>query len=235
MINNEYLAVLPKNKLLAANKICADYFERRLKDNPDDIVYALEILLEEEIPAINRKAKVGRSEVSRFVTRVLLSEPTTVKKKRTVRKRIRTIHRHIKAMLTKAIIAEPNLINTFLVELSEDEKNRIDHLLAEIRITIRDGNKLEKKHCKRLLKVTNNLQTEIDNHYSDFRVFLDGMGEASEAVGESGKKAKRVFNLMKELYGIANKVRKAKEVLEVPDPQSASPSLKRLPSPESFS
>ncbi len=227
MINNEYLAKLPKNKLLAANKICGDYFDGNLKEHPRDIAYTLEVLLEEDLQKLYisdqpfawiLEAILGK----RYVLRI------------TARTQIYDIHRHVKALLAKATITNPSLINTFLIELSDDETKKIDKLLADSRNIIRESTVISDDHKRRLLKVVNRLQSEVDKEYSDFRTFLDGMIEVSEAVGEVGENVKPIFDRMKELFGIADKVRKAKEAIEAPQKPEALPAPpKELPAPNS--
>lgn len=230
MINNEYLARLPKNKLLAANKICTDYFEDRLKERPSDIAYTLEVLLEDELPHV----EFFSDSAGIVGTLLQLTRGTVSLASISTERRIYSIHRHVKALLAKATITNPSLINTFLIELSGDETKRIDELLADIRNIIRESDVISDEHKRRLLRVVNDLQAEVDKEYSDFRVFLDGMVEVSEAVGEAGEKVKPVFDRIKELFGIADKVRKTKEAIEAPQiVEALPPPPKELPPPSS--
>lgn len=228
MLDNEYLSRLPKNTLLAANKICTDYFAKELKERPSDVVYTLEVLLDDQLPP-NNDSEVFLSGLSRLVYRAMNGSIQSL----SIDRRIAQIHRHVKALLAKATITNPSLINTFLVELSDGETKKIDDLLADIRNIIRESTVISDEHKRRLLKVVNTLQAEVDKEYSDFRVFLDGMVEVSETVGEVGENVKPIFDRIKEAFGIADKVRKAAEAIEAPEPLKRLPKPNReLPSPE---
>lgn len=229
MLNNEYLIKLPKNKLLAANKICADFMDGELQERSEDVLLTLEVLLQEELPnfrgANSTNVSVAGVKITDFTGGIFQSS--------TIRKKIREIHRNVKALLARATITDPSMINMFLFELSDAETKRIDELLGDIRNIVRESTVISDEHKRRLLKVVNSLQAEVDKEYSDFRVFLDGMIEVSEAVGEAGENVKPVFDRIKEVFGIADTVRKAKEALEAPfRPKALPPPLKELPAPD---
>lgn len=229
MLDNDYLARLPKNKLLAANQICTDYFNGTLHENADNVAFTLKILLEGLVPDVDREAnpEISASFAGGSISRLFL-------KRNKAKERVYLIHRYVKALLARETIENPSLINTFLISLSYEEKSRIDDLLSEIRNIIRESTAINDDFKRRLLKVVNSLQGELDKEYSDYRVFLDGMVEVSEAVGEVGKNIKPVFDRIKELFGIADKVRKTQEALEAPSKPEALPAPpKLLPSPES--
>ncbi len=230
MLNNTYLSKLPKNKLLAANKICTDFIEGELEEKAEDVALTLSVLLEEELkPSEFNKdfdLRIGGVGFGFSLFDSLLPKKAALHK-------IEEIHKIVKALLAKATILDPSLINTFLVELSEDETRRIDVLLADIRNIIRESTVINDEHKRRLLKVVNGLQAEIDKEYSDFRVFIDGMVEVSEAVGEVGENVKPVFDRIKEVFGIADKIRRAKEAIEAPGrPELLPPPPKELPAPD---
>ena len=234
MFDNAYLASLPKNKLLAANRICNDFFAEQLKERPSDVVFMLETLLEEELGSKavdNLYREVGRGVLGSIfrAAEVFVGATSSFNSE----KRIRVIHRHVKALIAKATITKPSEINMFLIELSQDETARIDDLLRDVRSIIRDRESIKEDHKRRLLGIVNSLQGELDKQYSDFRVFLDGMIDVSEAVGEAGENVKPVFDRVKELFGIADKARKLQEALEAPDTPVALPAPpKELPPPE---
>ncbi len=228
MLDNDYLARLPKNKLLAANQICTDYFEQNLKEDAGNVAFTLKILLEGVVPDIEQdiRPEIDASFAGFDIRRLILGRPSDQKK-------IFLIHRYVKALLARETIENPSLINTFLISLSSEEKGKIDALLSDIRNIIRESTAITDEFKRRLLKVVNSLQAELDKEYSDYRVFLDGMVEVSEAVGEAGENVKPVFDRVKELFGIADKVRKTKEALEAPMKPAALPTPpKQLPSPE---
>ncbi|MEP3346720.1 MAG: hypothetical protein ABJN34_08780 [Litoreibacter sp.] len=225
MMHNDYISKLPKNELLAANQICTDFLGGDLNEAPRDVAYTLEVLLEGQMPAGWEKEVIRTS----FFGAVLgLTTPQLSNSER----KIYLIHRHVKALLARATIMNPQLVNIYLVELSDGETAKIDGLLAEIRDIIRGSKAISEDHRRRLLKVVNSLQSEVDKEYSDFRVFLDGMVEASEALGDAGENVKPVFDRMKEVLGIADKVRKAKEAITGPEQPKALPAPpKELPAP----
>ncbi len=227
MIDNDYLATLPKNKLLAANKICTDFLEGDLKDDPVDVAFTLKVLLED----IVNLDKENSTEVS---ANFLFIRIDRFKLRRTAAHgEIIQYHRYVKALITRETIENPAVINTFLINLSAEEKSKIDDLLSEIRNIIRESTAITDEFKRRLLKTVNSLQAELDKEYSDYRVFLDGMVEVSEAVGEAGENVKPVFDRIKELFGIADKVRKTKEALEAPSkPEALPPPAKLLPPPD---
>ena len=227
MLDNQYLASLPKNKLLAANQICTDYLGGTLKEGAGDIAFTLKIILEGLVPDPDEaKPEIQANFVGISIKRLFLGRSDD-------REKIYLIHRHVKALLARATIENPSLINTFLISLSSEEKGRIDDLLSEIRNIVRGSTAITDEFKRRLLKVVNNLQAELDKEYSDYRVFLDGMVEVSEVVGDVGENVKPLFDRVKELFGIADKVRKTKEALESPTTPEALPApQKQLPAPQ---
>ncbi|MEO1365298.1 MAG: hypothetical protein AAFU86_16165 [Pseudomonadota bacterium] len=229
MIDNDYLATLPKNKLLAANKICTDFLADNLRDDPVDVAFTLKVLLE----GIVDLDKENSTEVS--ANFVFFRIDKFKLRRAAAHEEVIQYHRYIKALITRETIENPAIINTFLISLSAEEKSKIDDLLSEIRNIIRESTAITDEFKRRLLKTVNSLQSELDKEYSDYRVFLDGMVEVSEAVGEAGENVKPVFDRFKELFGIADKVRKAKEALEAPtSPEALPPPAKELPSPDEF-
>lgn len=228
-MNNDYLATLPKNKLLAANKICTDFFEGGLNDDPVDVAFTLKVLLDGVVDLDkDNSAEVSANfiffRVDKFKLRRAAAHDEIVQ-----------YHRYVKALITRETIENPAVINTFLISLSAEEKSKIDELLSEIRNIIRESTAITDEFKRRLLRTVNSLQAELDKEYSDYRVFLDGMVEVSEAVGEAGENVKPVFDRVKELFGIADKVRKTKEAIEAPTkPEALPPPAKELPPPDEF-
>lgn len=227
MFDNDYLAQLPRDPLLAANKICTDFFNHSLKEDPADLVLTLTTLLGDNLP---KDWSVGVRSGRSALSSILLPMSSA---SRDAREELYVIHRHVKAQLTVAAIGSPEMMNQYLLVLSESETKRIDELLAEIRDVVRDSPTIKDEQKRRLLKVVNTLQAEVDKQYSDFRVFLDGMVEVSEAVGEAGQNVKPVFDRVREVFGIAQKVQKARDSLEAPEkPELLPPPPKELPSPD---
>lgn len=228
MLDNNYLAQLPKNKLLAANQICIDYQNGRLSEDPKDLAFTLKVILDGIVPDIDKEI-FGNHEPTLLGIPIRLFIPS----QSSATNKITKIHRYVKALLARETIENPSLINTFLISLSGEEKTKIDKLLSQIRNIIRNSTAITDEYKRRLLKVINALQTELDKEYSDYRVFLDGMVEVSEAVGEAGKNIKPIFDRFKELFGIADRVRKMKESIEAPANSETLPAPpKQLPPPE---
>lgn len=219
MLNTEYISNLPKQRIQAAAKICEDFIEGGLKENPRDIVHTLEVILGDDAP----KAEQIPSSVTGILFGYLLGKtPVT-----DVRRRIILIHRHIKALQAREIIeGNDQLANQNLIEIDRSEIPRIEKLLSEIRDLVRNSEVLDEDHKLRLLKIVSNLQNEIDKPISSYRVFLNGMVETSEALGKSGENVKPVFDRMREIFGIADKAKKQLEEISGPE------ETKRLPPPE---
>ena len=92
-----------------------------------------------------------------------------------------------------------------LVFFQEEDVRRINDLLSEIRTLVKDNADLSGEHKRRLLRIVNKFQAELEKSKSSFRVFLDGFVEASEALGEAGLKAKPAFDRILEILGIAER------------------------------
>lgn len=215
MLDNDYLNRLPKNQLLAANKICTDFLADKVKEDPGDVVHLLEVLLEDRLP------EGWDADLDSVVAQTVTFFRTETPGSRS-RARISLIHRHVKALAAKATITEPCLINTFLIELSEGERKKSSDHFAQARNKLRDCEIAEeaKQKLTRLILV---LQAEVDNKYSDFRVFLDCFVEAAESAGELGPAAKPVFDRIKGGFSILDKVRKERETRETPQAPVALP------------
>lgn len=227
LFSNEYLATLPKNELIAANKICTDFFSGDLDEQPRDVAYMLEVLLEDEI---SPNVQVG---TNGSLTSVIAEPLVAALKAKSSRKKIEDIHRSVKALIARRIIKDPASMNSYLIQLSEEETRRLDSLLGDVRNVIRDSEAISDEHKRRLLVIVNQLQAEIDKEYSDFRVVLDRFIEASEVAGEVGIKSKPFFDRMRELFGVFDIKRKEVERLEAPDDPARLPAPpKALPAPE---
>jgi hypothetical protein len=50
MLDHDYINNLPKNKIMAADKICSDFSNEKAHEDPRDIVYTLEVLLYDDAP-----------------------------------------------------------------------------------------------------------------------------------------------------------------------------------------
>ncbi|MCP1848720.1 MULTISPECIES: hypothetical protein [unclassified Bradyrhizobium] len=119
---------------------------------------------------------------------------------------IQRIHRQLKArLLVLHVDEESHLEKQLLVFFKEEDVRRINDLLSEVRTLVRDNADLSGDHKRRLLRIVNKFQAELEKSKSSFRVFLDGFVEASEALGEAGQKVKPAFDRIREILGIAEK------------------------------
>ncbi|MEP3198778.1 MAG: hypothetical protein ABJO57_12960 [Lentilitoribacter sp.] len=222
MLDSEYIAKLPKQKVEAALKICEDFFSGTLKDDPHDIAYTLNVVLGDDAPK-NQLEEPSNSK-SLFLRLLVPSDSRST----SARRYIRDVHRHLKAVQVRDTIAGNAIISVDqnLIEIESSQVQRIEILLSEIREIVRSSDSIDEDHKLRLLKIVSNFQTEIDKPISSYRVFLNGMIETSEALGTSGKKVKPVFDRVREVFGIADKAKKTIEQLSAPE------EIKQLPSPE---
>ncbi len=221
MLNTEYISGLPKQRILAAAKICEDYFSSDLKEDPRDVAYTLEVILGDDAP---EKLNLNLSSFDIIGFKLMGGNIEL----RSAKTRIENIHRHVKALQARDMITGIQFpVDQNLIEMDQSEIQRIEELLSEIRELVRSSEYLDEDHKLRLIKIVSNLQREIDKPVSSYREFLNGMIETSEALGTSGENVKPVFDRMREVFGIADKAKKKVEQLSGPE------ETKRLPSPES--
>ncbi|MBL4638917.1 MAG: hypothetical protein JKY57_00130 [Kordiimonadaceae bacterium] len=218
MLDTDYLSKLPKNAALAAAKICEDFSKGNINDDPMDVLYVLRVLLGEEAKEKDRKLKDS------FMPKTRAKED------------IRSIQRHVKAVVATEMILGPeksekevaDLLAGNYIEFDKQDVSQIGNLLSEIRDVLRSSDELDENHKLRLLKIVNDLQKEIDKPLSSYRVFLDSLIETSEALGTAGKNIKPVFDRVREIFGIVDSKKKKMEQIASPE------ELRQLPSPESL-
>lgn len=231
---------LPKNRILAAYQICDDLFAFGGKSRwlgrsvpriallrDDEIKDALMIL--EEL--LQGDAHLRRDEPSPKVKGGNLPSTIIASALRNSREarigRIQDIHRRLKARLLVLHVDERDSVERhLLLSFQKEDAQRVNSLLAEIRDLVRESTDLSPDHKRRLLRIASAFQAELEKPKSDFRVFLDGLIDASEALGQAGQKAKPAFDRIREIFGIAEK-------RFVKNPKIKGPrDLKRLPAPE---
>jgi hypothetical protein len=199
MFDQNYMASLPKNRILAAYQICSDLFAivgndiknasvPRIATLTDDEVKDAQLILEEllgvEIP-YNKHAQNNRSLVARLMDDPRASRIALIQK----------INRQLKIrMLVMHVDEEDTFEKQLLIFFQKEDARRINELLSEVRALVRENSDLSADHKRRLLKIASEFQAELDKPKSSFRVFLDGLVEASEALGEAGQKAKPAFD-----------------------------------------
>ena len=94
MLDLDYINSLPKNKIMAADKICSNFVGEKLNEDPRDIVYTLEVLLDDDTPSSNKFIPSG---TIGDVFKVLSGSYKDLSPAR----RILFIHRHVKALVAK--------------------------------------------------------------------------------------------------------------------------------------
>ncbi|MEO9650917.1 MAG: hypothetical protein ABJ360_23840 [Roseobacter sp.] len=220
MTDNDYLDELPKNILLAANKICTDYFSGDLKENPKDVSHILCVLLGDELqPGWDDELKEDDSANVGFFSK----SQSQMK----IDNRIALIHRNVKALTAKATVDNPALVNIFLVELNEGEKKKIEETLFSARALLREVKAKDADAMKAFQKNLEIFQKEADRRHSDFRVFLDGIVDAMETTVAAGPDLKPIFDQLKISFDVVDKTRKDKETQEVARPLRALPAPAR--------
>lgn len=240
MFSTSYMERLPKNRLLAAYQICSDLFEpagekvdvngvkipRIAVLSDSDISDAVAILRE----LLEREPGVFFPVVEKVKLSILGAFFSTSKAMRNPwRERNISIIRLINQQLrVKVLVKHVDDLDTnekeLLVRFQAEDVRRINELLSEIRSVIRDNPELSTDHKRRLLRIVSAFQAELDKPKSNFRVFLDGVVEASEALGEAGQKAKPAFDRIREIFDIAERSFGA-------SPQIEDRTPKQLPAP----
>lgn len=140
--------------------------------------------------------------------------------------RMQSIFGHLKVRLLVMHVDPTNATEyELLVTFRRNDITRIGNLIGEIRDIVRDLVDVSADHKRRLLKIVNQFEGELDKPKSSFRVFLDGMVEASVALGDAGKNVKPAVDRIREIFSIAGKNFAENPQLEGPAEQ------KRLPPP----
>jgi hypothetical protein len=237
MFDKGYMLGLPKNRVLAAYQICDDLFEEvkktRFLERPvpriamlsdsevREAQLILQELLQEKAPKISEDVSLKSDDISSLISGAMRSG------RNSRISWIQRVHRQLKArILVLHVDEEETVERELLVFFQEEDVRRINELLSEVRVLVRDNSDLSVDHKRRLLRIANNFQAELEKPTSSFRIFLNGFVEASEALGEAGQKAKPAFDRIREILGIAE--RNFSE-----NPQIEGPSApKQLPAPD---
>jgi hypothetical protein len=222
VLENEYMNRLPASHVLAANQICIDFLRNNLSDSAEDVAHTLEVLLEGRLP----ENWDGRKDDGNGWF-------GTAREKMSAEEKVRLIHRFVKALATKEVISTPRSINPYIVHLSASEAEKLKGLVDKARSILKEKWDMEKPETKTLLKVINELSSEVTQKKVDFRSFLNGMIEANDVVAASGAEAKPVFLPIREAFGLVDSVRRNKETAALVEAEApgGEQQIKRLPSP----
>jgi hypothetical protein len=105
-----------------------------------------------------------------------------------------------------------------VVIISADDKEKIQKLIDELRMTLSSTEIFDESHRRRLLRRLERMQAELHKSVSDLDVFYGGFTQAGIVLGKFGKDAKPFFDRMKELTEIVWKTQKsADEISEETD------------------
>jgi hypothetical protein len=211
MFDKNYMLGLPKNRVLAAYQICNDLFEEVQKTSffkkfvpriallSDDEVRDAQLILQELLQGEIADIRETRRSNNVFIAALQNGRDFRVSW-------IQGVHRQLKARLLVLHVDEESYVEKQLLIFFRDEDvRRINELLSEVRALVKENADLSVDHKRRLLKIVNKFQAELEKSKSSFRVFLDGFVEASEALGEAGQKAKPAFDRIREILGIAER------------------------------
>jgi hypothetical protein len=210
MFNKNYMTGLPKNRVLAAYQICNDLFEQ----------VAITNFLQKPIPRIATLSDEDVRDAQLILRELLDGKIPDVQEtpprniiaaafrggRDTRISWIQRIYRQLKAHILVLHVDEESVEEKqLLLFFREEDVRRINELLSEVRALVKDNTELSADHKRRLLRIVNKFQAELEKSKSSLRVFLDGFVEASEALGEAGQKAKPAFDRIREILGIAEK------------------------------
>ena len=185
-----------------------------------DVVYLLEELLKEDLPYASQVH--GAPTKKRSILSILMANSREVNINKLER-----IYRHVKTKFAASIIrGRSENSERITVLFNSNDVNIINELLSEIRSIIKDTIDLTEDHKLRLLKIVAAFQREVDKPKGSLRVFLDGLIEASEALGEAGEKIKPAVDRIREIFNIADKKTVSADQIEKPEER------KKLPAPE---
>ena len=111
--------------------------------------------------------------------------------------------------------------NTF--QNTEEEKNKIFSLTAEIREIVNTSKIFDDAHKNRLLHRISSVDIEVHKEKGNFDVILAGFVDIGDAFGTFGEKVKPIVDRYREIRSIAQKG--AQEYEEIPAPEEQ----KRIP------
>jgi cell fate (sporulation/competence/biofilm development) regulator YlbF (YheA/YmcA/DUF963 family) len=103
--------------------------------------------------------------------------------------------------------------NSFSYEFSENEVNKIQSLVNELRDFITISKLFEEKHKQRLLKRLEKLQQEMHKKMSNVDIIWGFVGDAGVVMGKFGKDAKPMVDRIKEITQEVWKVQSRSEGL----------------------
>lgn len=104
----------------------------------------------------------------------------------------------------------------FSYEFSDDETNRINELISELRELFAESS-FEDEHKQRILKRLEKLQAEVHKKVSDLDRFWGMIGDAGVAMKKLGEDAKPIVDRIRELAEITWKAQSRAEGLPEPD------------------
>ncbi len=92
--------------------------------------------------------------------------------------------------------------NSFVYEFAQEDIDRIQILINELREIVSKSDFFEEKHQARLLRRLEKLQSELHKKVSDVDRFWGLFGDAGIALGKFGKDAKPFFDRIREMTQI---------------------------------
>jgi hypothetical protein len=116
-----------------------------------------------------------------------------------------------------------NFNNVFSYEFSQDDLDRIQTLVNELREHVSKSGDFEDEHKRLLLSRLEKLQSELHKKMSDLDKFWGLIGDAGVAVGKFGNDVKPIVDRIKEITEIVWRTQARAE--ELPS-DSPCPSLK---------
>jgi hypothetical protein len=124
------------------------------------------------------------------------------------------------ARMTRAVIDEAwelyrvKLGRGFSYQFSEEDFDRVQHLLNELRELISKSRDFEEDHKRRLLKRLEKLQAELHKKMSSLDMLWGLIGDAGVALGKFGKNAKPFTDRIGEILQIVCRTQAKAENLE---------------------
>ncbi len=103
--------------------------------------------------------------------------------------------------------------DSFHYEFDQEDHDRLQVLVNELREEIKKFKKIEEPHRARLLSRLEHLQAELHKKVSDLDKFWGMVGDAGVALGKFGKDAEPFVSRIREMTGIVWKAQRAAEGL----------------------
>ena len=98
---------------------------------------------------------------------------------------------------------EAMLAGELRIEFHDDEINQLQNLINELRDAISGCESLEANHKYRLLRRLERLQKELHKEVSNLDSMWIFVGDAAFVLGQAAKDGKPIFELVREIMGIA--------------------------------